>query len=147
MSDADSALRQLLIVDKVVEVMDKASEAGIQFGQQSNLIRATYGLTSSIVEYGLDDESGLRSKAYQSAMKNARFRAEELAKLSNGKLGRIVSVEELELAEKDGNSIQAVMLSAMGGDSSSAAPETLTSDENHAIELRQRLRVIFELLD
>lgn len=143
----ENDMERMHILDKVVEVMDKASEAGAQFGQQSNLIRATYGLASSIVEFGLDDESVLRSKAYQAAMKNARFRAEELAKLSNGKLGRVVSVEELAFAVKDESSIQAVMLSSLGGDSSSAEPETLTSDENHAIEHRQSVRVVFELLD
>jgi uncharacterized protein YggE len=105
-------------VDKVADLVDAATNAGANQVQD--------------VRYSVENLLKLRAQAREKAFKAAREKAQQLAKLSGVKLGRVVSVTDDPDAQNNGwwygNSSNSV---------SNAAPRGKEMDESTDNELSQ----------
>ena len=139
------------ITKKLGGVIDAATKAGLSLGNAPNAMFAAMGMSgaSSIVQFELDEkgQTALRSRAYKAAFNDARARAAALAELSGGRLGKVVSVEEVTTKEtgNDLETLQMNMLSRMFGGAVGAARDGI--DYNGQIEQTQDLVVTFELVE
>jgi len=92
------------LLETLLRVVDVARDNGLQIGPpppvmgmpvQMHEIAAT---PKGTVIYKLADPSGLRERAYKLAVEDARARAGKLAEMSGVKLGRIMSIRDLEMS-------------------------------------------------
>jgi uncharacterized protein YggE len=90
------------------------------------------------------DAAALRLKAYESALSDARSRAARLAELASGRLGKVLSLEEEQVGDEQIKAVYAVVQDFAAEGTPAAAG---SSERNGKIELRQNLRVVFELLE
>jgi len=97
-------------LDKVGSVLDAAMEAGAN---------SIYGVT-----FSLDDNTPAQSDARKKAVANARDKAQELAKLTDLKLGNVVSVSEVIGDNSYYAGVNAASMS-MGGGGGPIAPGEL----------------------
>lgn len=139
------------IVKQLSGIIDGAAKAGLKFGAAQNNIYAQMGLGLSpgFVQFELneDRQKQLRARAYAAAYADARTRGEALAKLTGGRLGKAISVEE-QLSAADSDAMEAAqvnLLSRMMGAQTSITSGAI--DHNGRIEMQQQLVVTFELLD
>ena len=140
------------IVNKVADVVDAVKKAGLSFDSPAGGIYAAamgLGGSSGVLQFNLDaaGQTKLRDKAYADAFSDARSRAESLAQLSGGRLGKVISVQEV-LAATESSDLEAMqmnMLSQMFGGAAAAAAGGI--DHNGQIEVQQSLVVTFELVD
>jgi uncharacterized protein YggE len=92
------------LVKTVGRLIDVAQDAGVSVGLSAADIqmRQRYGMYGSVagatVRFVVADLAELREKAYERAVADARDRAGRLAKLNQVKLGRAVSVQEIQVA-------------------------------------------------
>lgn len=84
------------VMDLLLRLVDTARDNGLQVGGSDQ--PGQPGRPTSVV-YRLSNPSALKERAYKQAMEDARSRASALAELSGAKLGRIVSVREIDLSE------------------------------------------------
>lgn len=146
--ETDMQRRQLAA--SLPKVIDTSSKLEISFEQGSNPWAAMMGamgmggLTSSSTEFALDDPEPARAKAFAGAMKEARTRASTLAGLAGGKLGQVISIEEVEEKETPPISITSVSFAADAGNNA-LRRHPYSSDQNQPIQIRQKLRVVFAL--
>ena len=99
-----------------------------------------------MVTFVVDNADELREKAYQQAFKQARDRAQRLAKLAGGEVGAVVSVQEsAEPATGKNKGLQEQMISAIYGigRSNDGNEGRLTSDTYADMPIRVTLRVRF----
>jgi uncharacterized protein YggE len=143
--DLKSDMERKQIAQKLAAVIDQAAEAGVQFGQAATIYSVAGGQNSSLVEFSLADPSSVALKAYDAAIQDARTRGRRLAELAGGKLGRIVSVEELAGEEDSEKNAYATLIGMMAGDSDRISKAS--SDWNREVEVRQQVRVVFELAE
>ncbi len=93
-------LKQDELLEKLLKILDVAKDAGFQIGAApprnwyEMQMRAQEGDDSNGVSiaFKLPDASAVRDQAYQTAMADAKKKAQRLAELSGAKLGSIVSV-------------------------------------------------------
>ena len=146
--DFESNMERMQIAGKLGEIIDAAKAAGVAFDQPVNQLTIAFGgQGTSIVAFMLSDDAraATRQRAYASALKDARARAGELAALAGGKLGKVVSVEEIDQQTSE-NPYVAMMAWGMRQTGQDDASE-YSSSQNAAIEIRRDLRVVFQLLD
>jgi uncharacterized protein YggE len=86
------------LLETLIKVIDAAKEAGVAFGPvDANPIAAiSRKAPPTYTIYKLADEEKAIDQASERAMQNARVRAERLATLAGGKLGRVLSVQEVK---------------------------------------------------
>lgn len=89
------------LLEKVLKILDVAKDAGFQIGPAparnyyEMQIRAQQGDDSSAtVSFRLPDTGKLREEAYQSAIDDAKAKAQRLADLAGAKLGPILAVQD-----------------------------------------------------
>ncbi len=88
-------LKDDTLMETVLKVLDTARDAGLTVGpKQMSPYYQPQVQAPSIVTFKIQDISELREQAYKLAMDDARAKAERLAKLSNVKLGRVVTVQD-----------------------------------------------------
>lgn len=104
------------LVNTVLKVVDAARDGGLVIGagtatnyyQMQRMMQS--GQASGLAMFKIPDSTGLRAQAYQKAMEEARAKAQRLAELAGGKLGRVVAVQEGPLSVQ-----QMSQMSAMYG--------------------------------
>lgn len=87
------------LLGKMVKIIDAAKEAGITFGTApTNISMVAYARTGmpALTAYKLAESDTLREQATEQAMKQARARAERLAKLAGGRAGKVRTVIETQ---------------------------------------------------
>jgi uncharacterized protein YggE len=132
--------------EKIAELIDAASAAGVSFGIASNPFSMAMGsaLAQGVAEFRLENPAAVREQAYAAAIADARQRAERLAALAGGKLGKVVSIEEVDIETSNENPyVSAIM---WGMQQSADKPAKFSTDRNSAIEVRTDVRVSFQLL-
>jgi hypothetical protein len=89
------------LMDTLGKVLDVAKDSGAVVGGADDATSALVAMMgnraggqSSMVTFVVDNADELREKAYQQAFKQARDRAQRLAKLAGGQVGNVVSVQE-----------------------------------------------------
>lgn len=104
-----STLRARLVeVDKIPteelmatigKLIDAAQDAGVSMGVSEsdtmNMWYYGYSRQQSLVKFVVTNVTEIREKAYELAVKDARQRAERLARLNNVQLGAVLAVDEL----------------------------------------------------
>ncbi len=107
------------LMDKLLKILDVAKDAGFQIGsaQATELLRGDdpcrrKGTPETVRPFrsGYPIPQPLRDKAYQAAIDDAKAKAQKLAELAGGKLGRIVAVHEEAVAKSDSEPSQMMML-------------------------------------
>ena len=141
------------ITKKLGGLITDAEKSGLHSGGSANAMMAAMGvdMTGGLLSFELDEagQRALHASANKAAFADARHRAEALAELSGGKLGRVIAVEEV--AEKQGESklesLQMTMMRNMfglaAGDDSAAGG----IDYNGRIKIQREVDVTFELVD
>lgn len=145
------------LMDTLGKVLDVAKDSGAAVGSGDDSTSAIMammgnggGSPSSMVTFVVDNADELREKAYQNAFKQARDRAQRLAKLAGGNVGAVVSVQEsAEQPSGENKGLQAQMISAIYGigGSSGGDERRLTSQTFADVPIRVTLRVRFRLSD
>jgi uncharacterized protein YggE len=143
------------LMDKLLKILDVAKDAGFQIGsaQATNyyeaMIRAQEGDTgnSATVSFRLPDPAPLRDKAYQAAIDDAKAKAQKLAELAGGKLGRVIAVHEEAVAKSDSEPSQMMMLiyGMMSSSKGGAEDKALSGATSGNLTLRVNLTVQFEI--
>ena len=95
-----SKIKEDELTNTVLKVVDTARDGGLVIGAgaptnyyQMQMMMQNGG-GQGLALFKIPDPTPLRSQAYQKAMEDARAKAQRLAELSGGKLGRIISVQE-----------------------------------------------------
>jgi hypothetical protein len=82
----------------VVKILDAARQSGLQIGPPPPTNYYQYqqfgGGNDSLVTYKVADPAAARTDAYKAAVADAKSKADQLATLSGGKLGKVLSVSE-----------------------------------------------------
>jgi uncharacterized protein YggE len=82
----------------VVKVLDAARQSGLQIGPPPPTNYYQYQQfgngNDSLITYKVADPAAARADAYKAAVADAKSKADQLATLSGGKLGKVVSVSE-----------------------------------------------------
>jgi uncharacterized protein YggE len=90
------------VMETLGKLLDTARDSGADVGPSAAQINMAYRygqqITGSISRFVLQDFEAAREEAYKAAVADARARAERLASLSGVKLGRILSVSELNVS-------------------------------------------------
>jgi len=123
---SNSVLITLRDLDKVGDTLGTAIRAGAN---------QAWG-----IQFEMDDPKPLRSKARGKAVEDARARAEELARLSGVKLGRVLSIGELGSADAPPPAVPAFQMGYARADTMQSVPI-----ERGEIKLMHMVRVTFEL--
>ena len=138
------------LMDTVLKVVDTGRDGGLQIGRPQP--RNYYEMqmyynngqgNANMVSFKIPDAEALREKAYESAMADARKRAERLASLAGVKLGRILSVRDQGAAARNMNP-QTAQMYAMTGQAPD--PGELSSGVYTEIPARVNLAVQFEII-
>ncbi len=145
------------LMDTLGKLLDVAKDSGAAVGSDDGSTSALMammgngaGSPSSMVTFVVGNADELREKAYQQAFKQARDRAERLARLAGGQVGAVASVQEsTEPVTQEKKSVQEQMISAIYGigRSSGTNDSRLTSDTYSDVPIRVTLRVRFRLND
>ncbi|MGC4031974.1 MAG: SIMPL domain-containing protein [Tepidisphaeraceae bacterium] len=94
------ATKSAEVTENVMKIIDTGRDAGLAIGPKTPTNYYEYQIFAqnpagaSIAQFCLDDATATRDQAFQSAMKDARQRAEKLAELAGVKLGSVISVHE-----------------------------------------------------
>lgn len=130
----------------VAKIYDEIkSNGGTPVTEQVNQLTMMTGQRNSDIKYLISKPQPIVEKGQIEAMSDARAKATHLAKLSGGKLGRVISVKEIG-AEGGGDdpSMEDVMMQVYGMNKSAGAFATDTFAE---IKVEVKLKVQFELED
>ena len=129
------------ILRKVSNLVDSAETVGVSFSKAANPMMGALGVSSESVALGvLKDSSKLNQEATDAAFAQAKKKAEQLAKLAGGKLGKVISIHESSLSEPTGPTAAYMkMFTSSPSDSSAGSIDK--------IKATRTLRVQFELTD
>jgi uncharacterized protein len=140
------------LLEKLLKILDVAKDAGFVLGPApaSNYIemqiRAQEGEAgSATVSFRLPDASTLRDQAYQAAIDDAKAKAQKLADLSGGKLGRIVAVHDEGTAKADPEISALMMIYGATMNKVNADDKALSGVTSGELTLRVNLTVQFEI--
>lgn len=136
--------------DMVHEILDRAQEESFEMGSEEQNIAAIYGYTTApvgMVQYRTDAVDAVRELAYRDAMEDCRNRAQTLAKLSDGKLGRVLSVEQIGESSGDVGIDPLALIYGVMDNTTPSTIDELTSDTPGPIRLQVQLKVTFELVE
>ncbi len=145
----ENGMEREQITGPLTKLLDKAARAGVKFTLANHEMAMSFGIYGSnlpgLAEFTIDDPTRLRHDAYEAAVKDARARADRLASLTDVKVGRVVSIEELTLSGEGGDETQALMQMYTG--QASTQPASFSSDQNRGITVEQKLKIVYELVD
>lgn len=145
--EIENDMERQQITEKLTKMVDRIKDAGIHLATPLNEMAISIGLIGTdipgITEFAIDDPAPLRMKAYEAAVKDARERATRLAMLAEGKLGSILSIEELGLENSAEDSMKA-MYELFSGAVPTQTPK-FSSDRNRPISIEQELKIVFQL--
>ena len=140
------------LLEKLLKILDVAKDAGFVLGPApaSNYIemqiRAQEGeAASATVSFRMPDASALRDQAYQAAIDDAKAKAQKLADLSGGKLGRIVAVHDEGTAKADPEISALMMIYGATMNKVNADDKALSGVTSGNLTLRVNLTVQFEI--
>ena len=144
--DFENDMERNHIARKIGDMLDKAAKAGVEVSRPAGQMAIAFGGTSQgIAEFALDDPNRVRRDAYQAALKDAQSRAAALAELSVVKLGKVVSIEEIDPVANAENPYAALFAFAAEQDGGDVGE--FSSDSNEMIQIKTKLRVVFQLVE
>ncbi len=109
------------LLEIVVRIVDAGKDAGVIIGNDTTpTVPGTYNASkarNTMAAFKIQNVDALKTKAYARALENAREQAELLAKLSGGKLGKVVAIDTVNTNQQSSDSSSRVMaqyLAAIG---------------------------------
>ncbi|HEV3342831.1 MAG TPA: SIMPL domain-containing protein [Pirellulales bacterium] len=127
----------LSIVGKVI---DAAKDTGVATEEAQD--------GAFVVRFALEDATAVHENACRKAFERAKEEGSRLAKLAGGKLGRVISVQEVSASGDDTAQTMMVAMEAIyGSDTDTPEQGRIVSDSLREIPVRVSLRVRFELLE
>lgn len=140
------------LLDTVLKILDTAKDAGFTVGPPTPSsyyeLQVSGGQPSSIVTFRLPELSSVREKAYQSAVEDARAKAQKIADLAGVKLGRILAVTEGEKTDTASPTTSLSMLVRVmngGGVKSEPVQKGIAGATSGELTMRVNLTVLFEI--
>lgn len=130
------------VAEMLAKVIDASRDAGLTVGPQppTNMAEMQMmqrgGLSGgAVATFRLTDTSAARAQAYETAVKDAKARAQKLAEASGLKLGPVVSIQEIPAgaqpqASNDNDDTTQAMLMAMYGWRAGVAKPKNSDDKN-----------------
>ncbi len=144
--DFENDMERNHIARKIGEMLDKATKAGVQVSRPAGQMAMMLGgMSQGIAEFALASPAKVRRDAYKAALKDAQSRAQALAELANVKLGKVVSIEEVDFVANTESPYAALF--AFAAQAERGETGEFSSDTNEMIKIKTRLRVIFQLID
>ncbi|MCH7729054.1 MAG: SIMPL domain-containing protein [Planctomycetes bacterium] len=144
--DFENDMERNHIARKIGEMLDKATKAGVEVSRPvGQMAMAFGGISQGIAEFALASPAKVRRDAYKAALKDAQSRAQALAELANVKLGKVVSIEEIDPVANTESPYAALFAFAAVAERGETGE--FSSDTNEMIKIKTRLRVIFQLID
>ncbi|HEX3997743.1 MAG TPA: SIMPL domain-containing protein [Pirellulales bacterium] len=143
------------LLEKVLKILDVAKDAGFQMGTPSatNILEMQMmgregGGNSATVSFKLPDSVAVRERAYKAAIDDAKAKAQQLARLSGAKLGRIVSVRDDPSSKTESNTSLVNLIYGIGNTSKESPPtdKSITGSNTGDLTLRVSLEVQFEIV-
>ncbi len=83
------------LINSLVKIIDARLDSGLKVGSTSNLAQLAQLGAGELVIFKITDIDKLKEQAFKKAIDNARKQAEQLAKLSGAKLGKVTSIKYL----------------------------------------------------
>jgi len=140
----DQSIEQ--VMETVGKLLDAAKDSGAEIGPSAADINMAwrYGqqANSALVRFVVLDLNELREKAYESAVADARSRAERLAKLNGIRVGEVLSVQEVQVSGDEGGYTTTPWGQVVASHSKLNEPK-ITSDTFAEIPFRVKLMVRF----
>ena len=131
------------ILQYLSKVVDSAETIGVSFSDATNPMMGVVmgGAKSPMARGNLKDDSKLNQDAATAAFAQAKTKAEQLAELAGGKLGKVISIADSVSVDEKSDPTAAYMNMITGSKSEERA------DSINKIEVSRTLRVKFELTD
>jgi uncharacterized protein YggE len=131
---------------ELVKLVDAAKKAEVSFSEgaaslQMQMMFGGAGGLQNLMQFTLSDIPGAKRSAMKQAIEEARKSANELASLTDSKLGKV-----LEVAELEGTAAQPTIQAIYGIAANEDESEFVTS-ELGKIKVSVKIRVKFELVD
>ena len=135
------------ILKNLSKLVDSAETTGVTFTKSlspmAGVYAGIYGNKSKSLALGeLEDAETLNKEAALAAFAEAKSKAESLAELAGGKLGKVVSIKDEETSDNNNSEPMAAYMKMIMGNQSQKR-----SDSINKIEVTRSLRVKFELTD
>lgn len=145
--DFENDMERNHIARKIGDLLDKAAKAGVKISRSAGQMAIALGggTSQSVAEFSLENPQVVRRDAYQAALKDAKARAEALAELANLKLGKVVSIEEVDPVANTESPYAAMFALALQEEK--GAIGEFSSESNELIKIETRLRVVFQLAE
>ena len=144
--DFENDMERNHIARKIGTMLDKATKAGVDVRRPAGQMAIAFGATSQgIAEFALEDPKQVRQQAYRAALKDAQTRAQALAELAEAKLGKVVSIEEVDPVANTESPYATLFAFAVEMEQGESGE--FSSDSNELIKIETRLRVVFQLVD
>jgi hypothetical protein len=138
--DFSSEMDRTQVAQKVATVIDRAGKAGVEFAKPNNIYTVAGRQGSALTEFTIEDPTEATIKACEAAVKEARVKAERLAAAAGGKLGGIVSIEEIGSDRDPTDAYSTIVMLSMG---ETPNESEFSSDSNQLVEVRRKMRVVF----
>ena len=137
------------VMETVGKLLDTAKDSGAAVGPTQTEMQMAwrYGqqANSTLVRFIVRDLSKLREEAYENAVRDARTRAQRLAKLNGIKLGEVLSVQEMQVSGDDQPVVTTPWGQQMPSSKKTREPE-ISSEQFAEIPFRVKLLVRFTIL-
>jgi len=138
------------VLEIVGKLLDVAQDSGTSLGPSSAEIQMAYRYgrmsSSQMVRFIVTDLEEIREQAYESAVADARRRAERLARLNGVSLGTVLGVQEILVSGDDSSTYNVYQpWSGVATQPSYADEPQLASDTFSEVPFRVRLMVRFAI--
>jgi uncharacterized protein YggE len=133
------------ITKLLVKLVDEVSEQGGQLNQNTPNPFGWQTMPNASTKYLITDTDAMQQEGEVKAMKHARVQGERLALLAEAKLGKVISIVQVDPAlVDDAQGMQEALMSMYG---MSEETQDFTSNTFGKIEMEFALKVRFELID
>ena len=136
------------LMETIGKLLDGAKDSGATVGPSPEEVNMAwrYGrpVSGTMTRFVLTNFAELREQAYEQAVTDARLRAERLAKLNGVKLGRVISVQEVQVSGDQTLLTSAARVTASGEPWESTGLR-VTSDKFAPIPVGVKLLVRFAI--
>jgi uncharacterized protein len=137
------------VMETVGKLLDTAKDSGAAIGptaaEMTMAMRYGQQANSTLVRFIVRDLSKLREEAYESAVEDARTRAQRLAKLNGIKLGGVLGVQEVQVSGDEQQLVTTPWGQTMPSGKKRKEPE-ISSEQFAEIPFRVKLLVRFGIV-
>ena len=140
--DFTSDMERTGVAERLATIIDRAMKSGVEFAKPASIYTVAGRGSTALTEFAIEHPEKTTTAACEAAVKQAKAKAARLAEAAGGKLGEIVSIEEIG-RDKDPKDAYSSLIALSMGESE---PESeFSSDSNSPVVIRRQVRVVFAL--